>query len=646
MKIRLRYVKGEGFLTFYDLFELRIADYEGQSVQIDGWNKDDPLSKSNGSGKSSLLEAISWNWYGELGRRNRYKDEVIYNRNGIKAPLAWVESEFELEGNVYRVRRVISWKKSQDVYIWINEEEILKEATYAVRQQRLETILGMNFTAFLCSEMFGRDFMNFPDLKPSERGKILTDIWSLDKYVDASRICSEETKKLQSSINSLEKQLHLIEGRIAQLRELNYKQQIDNFEADRDKRLKSLDEEVEDCKLNLGELEKNRKLEISKVEADLRRYEQSLDTIEKQLSNLSIAKNKYLDLEKRKAQLQTIQSTIDQQIHNTHKELDQLKRLSSGGTCPVCKQPISDAHLDQEIARWEDKILDNERKLRAVNSEIQTVEGSLVAIRDNLKHLEHLQVSKDDYLSSIHQAQLKILSLEQSPEEEKIRSRIENIKREQETIRKMPNPYKEQESTRKATLFSLASEAKSLRQQIESLETESKYYAFWAEGFKKIRFSLFGTAIDRFQDYAQATLSQYTSELQIYFSTERETRSGTVKDEFDISVTDASGTTLSYELYSGGEKQKLRLSIALALAQMIRDSCGKEFNFIAFDEPNDALDDCGKSVNFEVFSKLAQDGRAVLVTDHDALFKDQFDRTIVVVKENGKSRIEHREGGR
>jgi DNA repair exonuclease SbcCD ATPase subunit len=47
----------------------------------------------------------------------------------------------------------------------------------------------------------------------------------------------------------------------------------------------------------------------------------------------------------------------------------------------------------------------------------------------------------------------------------------------------------------------------------------------------------------------------------------------------------------------------------------------------------------GKDANFETFEELAESGKAVLVTDHDELFKDKFDYSITVIKEKGESTI-------
>ena len=65
MIANIKKIEGSGFLAFKMPFGINLEDLEGSTVLIDGINKDDPLSQSNGAGKSCLLEAINWILYGE-----------------------------------------------------------------------------------------------------------------------------------------------------------------------------------------------------------------------------------------------------------------------------------------------------------------------------------------------------------------------------------------------------------------------------------------------------------------------------------------------------------------------------------------------------------------------------------------------------
>jgi ABC-type hemin transport system ATPase subunit len=204
------------------------------------------------------------------------------------------------------------------------------------------------------------------------------------------------------------------------------------------------------------------------------------------------------------------------------------------------------------------------------------------------------------------------------------------------------NPFIKKEEERKSQIQAMGINIRFFKKKIQESEESQKYYIALQEGFKKIRIALFQTMIEQLESLVEEYMLRYSSELSIILSTERETRSDTIKEEFNISIVDSNGFKISYEMYSGGERQKVRLSIARALAQFNKDDCDRDFNFICFDEPNDSLDDMGKEVNFETFMELAEvEGKAVFVTDHDANFKSKFHHTILVTKENGASRISH-----
>ncbi len=640
--VRLLRVYGEGFLSFYDPFLLEVSKYEGKALQIDGQNKSDEIARSNGSGKSGLIESIGYAWYGKLGRKNRYKDEVIYNRNGLKAKAAHIGSVFSIGNNEYRTERYQGKKTSPNLDIFENGEIILKDSTYSVKQEYLEKLLGMNSTAFQCSEVFGgptSSFLCFPDLEPADRAKVLSDVRGLDKWIQASDKCGKESKKLVNSILEQTEELRKLEGRISQLREIDYKPKVREFEEDRNQKIEVFESQKKEAESDLKEEEKNQKEAISVLSRQVEKWEKELSEGQKQLSGLPELENNIIILEKSISTEEANKRNLQNDIRSIKNEISNLKKLGSG-KCPTCKQKITGDHLKKEITYLDLEIVNRNLEVSEKDEAISKALGKLKDHQTQKESFLSIQRTIETLQKNINKSKIDVLSLGKSLEIERQRNALENLKVSLEAMKLANNPYEKQEEERKRALFSAVRRSKEEKQKIDDLNQEISYYQFWTEGFKKIRISLFKTMIDRFQEYAQELLSQYSSELQVQFSTVRETRSGTIKDEFDISITDSSGTILSWEMYSGGEKQKTRLSIARALSQMIKDDCGIEFNFEVFDEPNDALDSFGRDVNFDLFAKIAEEGKCVLVTDHDAFFKDRFSDSITIVKENDKSYIQ------
>ena len=78
-----------GFLSYHDPVEL---DFTGFDLAC--------ISGSNGAGKSSLLDAITWALFGQARRR----DEALIN---LQSKVAEVTLTFQYEGCIYRIQRAL-----------------------------------------------------------------------------------------------------------------------------------------------------------------------------------------------------------------------------------------------------------------------------------------------------------------------------------------------------------------------------------------------------------------------------------------------------------------------------------------------------------------------------------------------------------
>jgi len=634
MLIQIINISGKGFMTFKKPFEFAISNYEGMAVQIDGKNLDDEKSKSNGSGKSSLLETLTYGLFGELCRKNRYKDEIIHK----KSKLAVIQVLLKANEINYKIERSIERKKTPNLRIWKEEEELLKNSTYQIKQIHLEKIIQMNFISFQCSVMFGRDFMSFPDLRPADRAKILTDIRGLDRFVEGSRKAGESAKALQSLVFELERSLENKTGKLTGIRSTSYRIPIDNFESERTACLISWEQDLSYKKKSLGEKRLEISNEINKIQEEIDKKEDHRDS----LINSTTNRKELADIfANRQAEINTILFQRDSHkkiIDKLNAEIQKLTR-SGEGPCPFCSQMVTGKYLQSKINQLgleimeENVKIDNlatqEKKVRELMKEDR---ASLIEMDQKIEELERIK----NLISSL---KIQLVKLSGNSIVTKLELEIQNLEDNIELKTNEFNPYIEMEEKRKNQIKELGAEIREINENKNNILTKKKYFDFWIDGFKKIRMMLFDSMISQLESLAQHYLSEYSSELNIVMTTERETRSGTIKDEFHIAIVDSNGDEVSYEMYSGGERQKIRLSISRALSQFIKDGCNVDFSIIAFDEPNDSLDDFGKETNFQTFEELAESGKVVLVTDHDESFKDKFDCSITIIKENGESTI-------
>jgi len=161
----------------------------------------------NGSGKSSLVEAIAWAIYGNEG------SIVRTGKEGVKFSGAWpnedcsVTLEFELEGESYRLQRIMKGQRNAlDASLTVNGKLLAKGDT-AVTDAMIER-LGMDHRAFFVSVFAKQKDLNaLSSLRAEERRKLvrrMLEVDVLDKVVTEidkdARLIESELKGLQASL--------------------------------------------------------------------------------------------------------------------------------------------------------------------------------------------------------------------------------------------------------------------------------------------------------------------------------------------------------------------------------------------------------------------------------------------------------------
>lgn len=139
-------------------------------------------------------------------------------------------------------------------------------------------------------------------------------------------------------------------------------------------------------------------------------------------------------------------------------------------------------------------------------------------------------------------------------------------------------------------------------------------------------------AIPQLETEANRVLEALDARLRFELVTQRENKTGGLKDTLDVLVHGERGT-LRYESYSGGEQTRLAFALRIALAQLI-DAGG----LLALDELT-FLDATGIAKVVEVLRGLTK-FRSVALISHDERLAEAFDQVVTVVRDDSGSRIE------
>jgi len=189
-----------------------------------------------GSGKSSILEAITFALYGDTERLNKSGDDRTYNMMNLRSDDLLIDFECVAGKNGDRYRFTVRGKRNsknfKDVktfdrrgYVWQDDDWVpLAEGVST------ESIIGLSYDNFRRTIIIpqGR-FQEFIELKDAERTRMMKELFQLEKY-DLSRNVGSLSNRNNLALSNVDGQLlglgevtpeMLAEGeqRLAQLRE-------------------------------------------------------------------------------------------------------------------------------------------------------------------------------------------------------------------------------------------------------------------------------------------------------------------------------------------------------------------------------------------------------------------------------------------
>lgn len=167
---------------------------------------------ANGSGKSSLWEAVTWCLYGSGIRGTRSSNLLSWDTHNLAVMVA-----LDVGG-----RHVECLRQSPPMKIEINEK--------TAEQKDIEEILKLSKSRFLNSVIFGQGIPLFPDLTIAERGELLDEVLDLNLWMKCSEAANFEQNAADSLINDRQKNQAFLTGQLSSLRsEDEFSREIEKY---------------------------------------------------------------------------------------------------------------------------------------------------------------------------------------------------------------------------------------------------------------------------------------------------------------------------------------------------------------------------------------------------------------------------------
>jgi len=620
------------------------------TVIVKGVNEYEEKATSNGSGKSSVFEAIVFALFEETSAGEKDVANRIINKGYT------VTLYFSVDQDNYIISRFSTGGKS-NVTIHKNDIDISARNKTDTNKLILE-ILGINKSIFLDSIFLSQNAnTNLASLTPTarkERLEILTntdyavntfkdELKQLQVKYEAECIKSQmEITKLSGRIEGLNKQKNDINNKIAQI----------NIENEKILGLGNIEDIETEIKLNEEAINGSKKLIVE--------YENQVINIDGEINKLrdkeSEINSKALEFEKEKniiqQKLDEHSNNISQQYTYINMKTQSIKRnekaienIRNSDKCPTCGRKYEDANeehiqatiaeyqveidkLNTEIAEHTKIILDEQAEqedlqvnLMSLGEAIDAIQPSLIKVKAEINQQENLkvklnqdklleqdkQITLNSNIDSLRVRKEEILKAQKVSTEEFVKM-IEDIDKQIVTITEEQAKYQEEYNKNNSYIDVL----KSCIQMVT----------------KEFRTYLLQNSIA----YLNKLLETYSRAL---FSNARDLITISSDDaKLDIKLGSA-----TYESLSGGERTRVNIALLLAqksLASIIGNiSC----NLIILDEILGYCDSQAESNVIDLVTKELENLESVYMVSHKEI-PIGYDTQLIIVKDkDGLSRV-------
>ena len=535
----------------------------------------------NGSGKSTILDALTFGLFGKPFR-NINKPQLV---NSINERGLVVEIDFSIGKKNFTVRRGV---KPNVFEVFQNGKMFDQTANVRDYQDYLErVILKLNYKSFTQIVLLGNSsFEPFMQLKQSDRRTIVEDLLDIHIFSSMNMILKQKNSELKGEFQQNENQRDLNESKTKMQQEYIERLQQDNESIIFDK--------TQDIK----SFKKQKEYGVG-----------TLNVLQEQILTLSDKMLLEDGVQKKTSEFGTLQNKIDVKLDQEQKE---LKFYETNSTCSQCKQDIDDVFKKERIIDISKGIDEKKDGLDKIVSEIDTLEQQLEKFRSIGREIGE----KNKKLAGI---------------ESKIQSFDSNIERTQKEIEKLQEK-KELGSVEENTLQSLQEDLRTLEGQYRGLCETKQIYEYANE---LLRDSGIKTKIIRqYVPIINKYVNKYLNELDFLINF-------TIDESFNETIRSQYRDEFTYASFSEGEKMRIDLALLFTWRMVAKLKNSVNTNLLILDEVFDSsLDAEGTDAFLKIINTLDADTNVFVISHKGEILFDKFISTIKFVKEKSFSKIE------
>jgi len=542
-------------------------------------NKTNLIIGTNGAGKSTVLDALTFSLFGKPFRKIN-KPQLI---NSVNEKDCRVEVEFSIGNIEWKVVRGI---KPAVFEIWRNGAALDQSAAALDQQKWLEqNVLKMNYKSFTQIVILGSStFVPFMQLSAAHRREVIEDLLDIKIFSSMNMVIKEKIRQSKEDIKVLE------------LKKESF--------LDKVKMQKEFIEELE----NRGNANINaNKDKITKLDSEVGVYMTENAVLEEDIFRYTKEQEIVTGAADKLRKLGNLKGKISQRVSTITQE---HKFFAENTVCPTCTQSI------EETFRI-NRIKDAQNKAKELQSGYKELEEAIKEEEERERQFTALSKEITKLTHGISQNNTKIAGCQRQ---------IRDLESEVQTITEnLANRNSEHEK-----LESFNKNLKTTYDELASKKDSINYYDFTYSLLKDG--GIKSKIIKKYLPLINQQVNRYLQMMDFYINF-------TLDEEFNETVQSPIHEDFSYASFSEGEKMRIDLSLLFTWREVARMKNSVNTNLLIMDEVFDSsLDGFGTEEFLKIIRYVIKDAN-IFVISHKTGMEDKFESVIKFEKVKGFSRM-------
>ena len=534
---------------------------------------------NNGSGKSTVLDALTFSLFGKPFRKIN-KPLLV---NSVNEKECLVEVELSIGSINWKIVRGI---KPNIFEIWRNGT-LLDQSAAALDQQKWleQNVLKMNYKSFTQIVILGSStFVPFMQLSASNRREVIEDLLDIKIFSSMSGIIKEKIRQTKDEIKVLQLKKESLNDKVQMQK--NFIEELENRASE--------DIRVKEGKI-MGLLDEENKFMNENI-----KIVEELDDLNKVLNSYTGATEKLRKLGNLKGKISTKVSTITKEH----------KFFTENTVCPTCDQAIEETFRINRINDAQTKAKELQsgyKELEEAIKEEEERERQFTTLSQEISKLNN-DISQNN--ARISGCQRQIRSLES--EVQNLTDQLANRNTEHEKL-----------ETFKKNLKTTYDELVSKKDTINYYDFS---YSLLKDGGVKSKI------IKKYLPLINQQVNRYLQMMDFYINF-------TLDEEFNETVQSPIHENFSYSSFSEGEKMRIDLALLFTWREVARMKNSVNTNLLIMDEVFDSsLDGFGTEEFMKIIRFVIKDANIFIISHKESLY-DKFLHVTKFEKVKGFSRI-------